>query len=80
MNHSQKWKLMIFLIVFFAFVFIYWIDAYASGGLTIFIPIIQSGGDTPILRSPPTPAPTMNPFPEIPTPTPVTICIPEPCP
>ena len=26
-----------------------------------------------------TPAPTMNPFPGVPTPTPVTICIPSPC-
>ena len=63
--------------------------AYAKGAELnwVFLPIIQENSPvisvwTPMptyLRTTPTAAPTMNVFPLTPTPTPVTICIPEPC-
>ena len=69
--------------------------AYASSTSNVYLPVvIKQVPITPILGTPwtpsptdlvgpppimPTVAPTMNPFPLTPTPTPVTICIPEPC-
>lgn len=40
----------------------------------VYLPLIQ-GGNTESQLVPPTPAPTQNPFPHIPTPTPDTIII-----
>ena len=48
----------------------------------VYLPGVHNGNVAMYVVTPrdtPTSAPTQNPFPGDPTPTPITICIPEPC-
>jgi len=48
----------------------------------VYLPDVHNGNTVMYVWTPrdtPTSAPTQNPFPDVPTPTPITICIPDPC-